>query len=142
MGKQTGMAFRSSRYGWLILAGMLIVPVGITRYSVWKREQAEMERMKDPAYAEAKRKEQAEWQKIRSAMKTLEAQRGAGASSATGATPRRVVVTMMDYQRIAKGMSYDQSPPSLERRELNSVDLTWRGTRQLSLLQNSTKPLK
>jgi len=74
------MAFRSSRYGWLILAGLLIIPVGITRYSDWKREQAEMERMKDPAYAEAKRKEEAEWKKTESAMKTLEAQRAGSAS--------------------------------------------------------------
>jgi transcription-repair coupling factor (superfamily II helicase) len=88
------MAFRSSRYGWLILAGILIVPVGITRYSDWKREQAEMERMKDPAYAEAKRKEQAEWEKTRSAMKTLETQR-ASSRSIPG-----IVVSMADYQAI------------------------------------------
>jgi hypothetical protein len=73
---------------------LLFLPVaalGIMFCSNWVAQLAEAERMKNPAYAEAKRKTEADWKEIRSAMRKLEAQRGvsraAGASSATWTTP-------------------------------------------------------
>jgi hypothetical protein len=63
MGKQTSTAFRSSRYGWLTLVCMIVLPVVVSLYSNWEAQRAAAERMKDPAYAEAKRKEEAEWKK-------------------------------------------------------------------------------
>jgi hypothetical protein len=63
---------------------MLVLPVaalGAMLYSNWQVQRAEAERMKVPAYAQANREEQAEWEKTRSAMKTLAAQHGQSAAA-------------------------------------------------------------
>jgi hypothetical protein len=65
---------------WLYPLLLLPVTVGVVGLS-WDgaekahRQRVEKERMKDPTYAASKRAEQAEWEKTRAAMKTLEAQR-------------------------------------------------------------------
>jgi hypothetical protein len=75
-------------YGIVVLS---VAVLGAMSYSYWEAQReaqrAEAERMKDPAYAETKRKEEAEWEKTRSAMKTLEAQRAQSAGGAVSNSP-------------------------------------------------------